>query len=172
MFFISALCLVMEKSWFEFPINIEFMMCLRVDQQQVEKVQRRAMKLIPELHHLPYQWQLQELKTPYLYYRCRRGDMIAIYQLLQGKLDLDPHIFDTAVVCDNRGHQWKAKSHHTHLTQHLLSHGHQRLEQPPTRSRECRHPQPVQEPPRLSLGTHHAHNPSCWWLKWWHDAWM
>ena len=116
MFFISALCLVMEKSWFEFPMIIEFVMCLRVDQQQVEKVQRRAMKLIPDLHHLPYQWQLQELKTPSLYYRCRRGDMIAIYQLLQGKLDLDPHIFDTAVVCNNRGHQWKAKSHHTHNT--------------------------------------------------------
>ena len=34
--------------------------------------------------------------------------MIAIYQLLHGKLDLDPHIFfDEAFARDTRGHPWK-----------------------------------------------------------------
>ena len=34
--------------------------------------------------------------------------MIAVYQLLHGKLDLDQHIFfDEAVVRDTRGHPWK-----------------------------------------------------------------
>ena len=80
----------------------------RADQQRVERVQQRATKLIPELRHLPYQRRLQELNIPSLYYRRRRGDMIAVYQLLHGKLDLDPHIFfDEAVARDTRGHPWK-----------------------------------------------------------------
>ena len=69
---------------------------------------RRATKLIAELRHLPYHQRLQRLNLPSLYYRRRRGDMIMVYQLLHGSLDLDPHaFFDTAVTRDTRGHPWK-----------------------------------------------------------------
>ena len=80
----------------------------RADQQRVERVQRRATKLVPELRHLSYQQRLRILNLPSLYYRRRRGDMIAVYQLLHGRLDLDPRIFlNTAVARDTRGHPWK-----------------------------------------------------------------
>ena len=80
----------------------------RTDQKRIERVQRRATKLVPELRNLPYQRRLQELHLPSLYYRRRRGDMIAVYQVLHGRLDLDPQIFfDTAIARDTRGHPWR-----------------------------------------------------------------
>ena len=61
----------------------------RADQRRVERVQRRATKLVPELRDLPYPERLQALNQPSLYYRRRRGDMIAVYQMLHGGFDLD-----------------------------------------------------------------------------------
>ena len=80
----------------------------RADQQLVERVQRRATKIVPELRHLSYPQRLRALKLPSLYYRRRRGDMIAVFQLLHGGLDLDPDVFfNTAVARDTRGHPWR-----------------------------------------------------------------
>ena len=58
------------------------------DQNLVEKVQRRATKLVPNLRHLPYQERLKALKLPSLTYRRRRGDMIQMYKLFSGNLGL------------------------------------------------------------------------------------
>ena len=80
----------------------------RADQQLVERVQRRATKMVPELRHLPYPSRLRALKLPSLYYRRRRGDMIAVCQLLHGGLDLDPQdFFNTTLARDTRGHPWR-----------------------------------------------------------------
>ena len=77
----------------------------RADQRRVEGVQRRATKLVPELRNLPYPERLQALNLPSLYYRRRRGDMIAVYQMLHGGFDLDQSIFfNTTHVRDTRGH--------------------------------------------------------------------
>ena len=76
----------------------------RADQRRVEGVQR-ATKLVPELRNLPYPERLQALNLPSLYYRRRRGDMIAVYQMLHGGFDLDQSIFfNTAHVRDTRTH--------------------------------------------------------------------
>ena len=58
----------------------------RSDQLLVERVQRRATKLVRDIRHLPYQDRLKSLKLPSLHYRRQRGDMIAVYQLLHGKM--------------------------------------------------------------------------------------
>ena len=80
----------------------------RADQKLVERVQRRATKKVPDLRHLPYQERLRSLKLPSLYYRRRRGDMITVYQVLHGRLDLDPLIFfDLNLARDTRGHEWR-----------------------------------------------------------------
>ena len=44
----------------------------------VEKIQRRATEMIPEIAHLSYEKRLEELKLPSLLHRRRRGDMIQI----------------------------------------------------------------------------------------------
>ena len=80
----------------------------RADQQRVERIQRRATKMIPAIRDLPYAERLRILGLPSLYYRRRRGDMIAVYQLLHGGVDLDPELFITpAATGPTRGHPWK-----------------------------------------------------------------
>ncbi|RUS72071.1 hypothetical protein EGW08_020166 [Elysia chlorotica] len=54
------------------------------DEEQLENVQRRATKLIPELKHLEYKDRLEKLDMPSLYFRRARGDMIECYKFLQG----------------------------------------------------------------------------------------
>ena len=80
----------------------------RADQQLIERVQRRATKMVPDLRHLPYPQRLRTLKLPSLYYRRHQGDMIAVFQLLHGGMDLDPDVFlNTAVARNTRGHPWR-----------------------------------------------------------------
>ena len=80
----------------------------RADQKMLERVQRRATKLVPGLRNLPYPQRLRKLKLPSLYYRRRRGDMVAIYQLFHAGLDLDPEDFVSMIKrANSRGHNWK-----------------------------------------------------------------
>ena len=52
------------------------------DRIEVEKVQRRATKLIQSIKHLPYEERLRHLKLPILHHRRRRGDMIQVYKIM------------------------------------------------------------------------------------------
>ena len=49
---------------------------------KLEKVQRRATKLIPGLKELSYENRLRHLQLPSLVYRRHRGDMIEVYKLV------------------------------------------------------------------------------------------
>ena len=87
----------------------------RADQQLVERVQRRATKMVPEIRHLSYPERLQALKLPSLYHRRRRGDMIMVYQLLHGGVDIDLHdFFVLASARNTRGHPWRLAKPHAH----------------------------------------------------------
>ena len=79
------------------------------DQDRLERVQRRATRLVAAIRHLPYQECLQRLNLPSLQYRRERGDMITVYQLMTGKIRLDPSIFFTKAPSDSstRGHNQK-----------------------------------------------------------------
>lgn len=80
----------------------------REDQKKVERVQRRATRLVKDIRHLPYPDRLKILKLPSLYYRRKRGDMIQVFQLLHGGVDMNPDKFLTpAVDGRTRGHPWK-----------------------------------------------------------------
>ena len=46
----------------------------------IEKVQKRATKLIPSLKDMDYTKPLKKLKMPTLQYRSLRGDMIEVYK--------------------------------------------------------------------------------------------
>ena len=48
----------------------------------MERVQRRATRLVDEIRTEPYSERLRLLGLPSLYYRRRRGDMIAVFQML------------------------------------------------------------------------------------------
>ena len=49
------------------------------DRKLVERVQRRATRILPDLRHLTYEDRLKALKLPSLQYRRLRGDMILMF---------------------------------------------------------------------------------------------
>ena len=84
-----------------------------LDQQAVERVQRRATRMIQPLRDLPYHTRLHQLKLPSLTYRRRRGDMIIIYQITHHLLNIPfPTFFTPSSYISTRGHNYKLlKSH-------------------------------------------------------------
>ena len=59
------------------------------DIREVEKVQRRATKLVKSLSGLEYGERLRKLDLPSMMYRQNRGDMIEVWKILHGKYDQD-----------------------------------------------------------------------------------
>ena len=59
----------------------------------IERVQRRATKLVPELRDLGYNDRLRRLGLTTLEERRVRGDMIETYKIISRKEDIDPSIF-------------------------------------------------------------------------------
>ena len=57
------------------------------DIEALEKVQRRATKMLPALKNLPYKDRLKACNISTLHYRRIRGDMIETYKILTGKYD-------------------------------------------------------------------------------------
>ncbi len=87
------------------------------DIQMLEKVQRRATRLVPALRHLPYGDRLKKLGIYTLSARRLRGDLIETFKLLHNYTDINyRHFFQrhgidgdgaTSRVYTTRGHRWK-----------------------------------------------------------------
>jgi ribonuclease P/MRP protein subunit RPP40 len=81
---------------------------LKGDRWQIEKVQRRATKLLPEIKDLPYGERLRSLKLPTLVYRRLRGDMIQTFKILHGHEDIKvDQLFQLSTQSRTRGHSLK-----------------------------------------------------------------
>ena len=59
------------------------------NQKSVETIQRRATKLILTISHLPYEARLRHLNLSSLQHRRRRGDMITVFMIMTGRLNVD-----------------------------------------------------------------------------------
>jgi len=55
----------------------------------LEKVQKRATKILLQLKHMNYSDRLKTCKLPTLHYRRIRGDMIEMFTILTGKYDIE-----------------------------------------------------------------------------------
>ena len=86
-----------------------------LDNQKLEKIQRRATRMIPSITHLSYQDRLQHLNLPSLQHRRRRGDLIYLYQLLKGTYDSNNIFFTLSNSTTTRGHTKKLFKHCTNL---------------------------------------------------------
>ena len=112
----STLYKAMVRPHLEYA-NVVWSPHLQKNVQKLEKVQRRATKLVPSLTHLPYRVRLQQLKLPSLAYRRDRGDMIQVYKIITGINHLKPELFfDMAInkIC-TRGHSLKLNKTHNRL---------------------------------------------------------
>ena len=59
----------------------------------LEKIQRRATELIPELRDLRYEERLKECGLTTLETRRLRGDQIEVFNILNGHENIDSNIF-------------------------------------------------------------------------------
>ena len=66
---------------------------LRKDVDMLDKIQRRATKLIPELRDLTYEERLKECRLTTLETRRLRGDQIEVFKILNGYENIDSNIF-------------------------------------------------------------------------------
>jgi len=83
----------------------------------LEKVQKRATRLLPSLRNLPYDQRLIKLDLPTLSYRRVRGDMIETYKILKGMFDISA-CPQPAPCRKTRGHNLKLyikQSSHTNM---------------------------------------------------------
>ena len=78
--------------------HLEYASCtwsphLKYNIDSIERVQRRATKIIPSLRHLSYTDRLKKLNLETLEYRRKRADLLETYRILNGihTLDLDCH---------------------------------------------------------------------------------
>ena len=66
---------------------------LRKDIDMLEKIQRRATKLIPGLRDLTYEERLKECGLTTLETRRSRGDQIEVFKILNGYENIDSNHF-------------------------------------------------------------------------------
>ena len=86
------------------------------DITKVEKIQRRATRLVHSLRQLSYEERLKYLNLPSLAYRRHRADMIQIYKIIHSLDDLHPSkLFDISSGSRTRGHQYKLQKKHVNL---------------------------------------------------------
>jgi hypothetical protein len=80
----------------------------RKDIDIIERVQRRATKLLPSIRGLPYQQRLEFLQLQSLETRRLRADLILLYQIVHGNVKGLDGLFDQGNP-GTRGHPFKLK---------------------------------------------------------------
>ena len=87
------------------------------DIEVLQKVQRRMTRILPGLRHLPYVERLQSLNLLTLYARRIKHDLIFLFKLLHGRVNLDASkFFQPAVERRTRGHNLKLQVNFSRLT--------------------------------------------------------
>ena len=80
---------------------------LKTDADEIEKVQRRATKIVPSISHLSYPERLLALNIPTLKYRRDRTDMLQVFRIIHGIDRLNFDMFFEKSQGPTRGHEWK-----------------------------------------------------------------
>ena len=81
----------------------------------IEKVQRRATRMVPSLKKLKYNQRLKKMKLPRLYDRRVRGDMIETYKILSGKEKLNERRLFKRSTFKGRYHSMKLYKEYSRL---------------------------------------------------------
>ena len=94
---------------------------LKKDIRKLERVQRRATKLVPNIHNLSYEERLKALGLPTLEYRRDRYDMLQVFKALNSIDDIKWESMFTLSNNTTRGHPWKLQKKRCYTTQRLHS---------------------------------------------------
>jgi ribonuclease P/MRP protein subunit RPP40 len=86
------------------------------DIESLEKVQRRMSRMLPCLRQLTYEQRLTKLRLQTLHTRRLRFDLITVYKILHGIIDIDPGTFFKLCVDQRtRGHKYKLATTYSRL---------------------------------------------------------
>jgi len=95
------------------------------DIEEIEKIKKRATKLIISLKSKPYKERLMHLKLPTLKFRRMRGEMIEVFKLTHNIYDesVSPQL-SFCTRSNIRGNNYKLLHHtfHYDLRKHFLQH--------------------------------------------------
>ena len=105
---------------------------LKYNKDAVERVQRRATKMIPSLRELSYIQRLEKLDLETLDYRRRRADLLETYRILNNIHDVDlscycsqcpnKQMFTPSLSTTTRGHSQKLQVQEAKgIRKHFLS---------------------------------------------------
>ena len=76
----------------EYNTSVWFPLIL-TDEHSIEKVQRRATRLVPYLQRLSYPQRPCGLQLPSMRFRRRRNDLVNVFRIIKGVDDVDPNSF-------------------------------------------------------------------------------
>ena len=96
---------------------------LKVDIHNIEKIQRRATRLVPSISHLSYEERLRKLDLPTLQFRRLRTDLLLLYKISHNLNTLNTNTFCTlcphntsmlapSLGINTRGHNYKYQIQH------------------------------------------------------------
>ena len=95
--------------------NLIFYPTTKKYKQILENAQRRATRIVPELHGMSYSQRLVELNLKTLDYRRKRFDIIQVFKIIRNIDDIDMNIFFTYTDNDHlRGHNLKLSKPRAH----------------------------------------------------------
>ena len=98
----SKLYKALVRSHLEYG-NVVWSPHLKRQSLQIESIQRRATKLVPECREMDYNQRLRYLKLYSLKGRRERGDLIQVYKIFKGNDDIKPeNIFSLATYTKTR----------------------------------------------------------------------
>lgn len=77
------------------------------DRQKLEKIQKRATKMIPEVRHMEYEDRLKHLNLFSLDKRRERGDLIQTFKIIKKLDNVDPSFYFSKNVLNTRNNGYK-----------------------------------------------------------------
>ena len=80
------------------------------DIDMLERVQRRATKMIPKLRNISYEMRLKECGLTTLETRRLRGDQIEVFKILNGYENIDRNIQNISLKSGKSVTEWKNAS--------------------------------------------------------------
>ena len=100
--FVTVVCPTLEYC------NLVWEPLFVLHQRKIQKIQRRATRLLSPIRDRPYGERLSILQLPSSAYRCLRGDMILLYKILNNYFSSGfSTLYTYPITTTTRGHQSK-----------------------------------------------------------------
>ena len=100
----SRLYNVLVRSHLEYG-NVVWSPHLKRQSLQIESIQRRAIRLVPECREMDYNQRLRYLKLYSWKGRQERGDLIQVYEIFKGYDDIKPNDIFSLATCTKTRNQ-------------------------------------------------------------------